>query len=689
MIRLRAVIDLASDAEPGSGLGTETLNALLPRDEAGQPWVPASHLKGLLRERFEVIARPLGWGDSIEDRLFGREGRDGGDGVCGALQVSAARGPSAVATKVIVRTAVGALGTARANSLRATEALATGSQLQATLTVDGDEGGDLDLATRLCLRSLPALGGNRTRGAGGCKVTVLVEREGDWVEDPKLPGELLQALDAVVRSGPPPGRPESRSRSAARLAAGEPELMRLVFRAQSPVCCPESPVVGNNVLRSGFAIPSSAVQGALLTCLDAVDPALATACFGDSRFRAWPLLPAGEAGTKDVPSPARVALSHKMSKLAGQEGEHEFHDASIAPYDWRSVAAGSPLKGSDGVLLGYQDGSVSLWCAADMPRLVTAHGVHHDPSGTGQRNLFTVEAMAPLCWTGLVALPREAVAPLTDALRAHGLQLGKARTIRGHGTARLEAAADALSPVQLGDATGRVFVVQSPLVIPDDWPVIEAEAALKRLVESAGWGNVQIDAAWEGSRVVQTQAACGVRFGWNREGLGARVGEHRRLRARRVILPGSVVVLEAPLTDPRQRLQVGVGDGRDQGFGALLPHPGIASRRFRRAVEMPQVKSVNAAGKVGLELWNLARPRGGGPSPSQIGSVAARVASPEQALAYLAKQRSARPPRIWHAWEPVIAKVEALIKVNPPEAAKALRVWQDLAIAHRGSKASR
>ena len=41
---------LVSDAEPSSGFGTELLNSLVPRDTDGSPLIPASHIKGLMRQ---------------------------------------------------------------------------------------------------------------------------------------------------------------------------------------------------------------------------------------------------------------------------------------------------------------------------------------------------------------------------------------------------------------------------------------------------------------------------------------------------------------------------------------------------------------------------------------------------------------------------------------------------------------
>jgi hypothetical protein len=681
MIQMVVTIELTSDAEPGSGLGTELVNALVPRDHETRPYLPASHLKGLLRDQLETISQRLGWPTDLSATLFGEGGVEGGDGRIGLLQLSDAVCHDVVATRTITRTKIGDLGTAEPNTLRTVEAIPAGARFRAEVSLATEPAGVHDLAARLCLGSLPAVGGGRTRGAGACVVGI----EG---ED-RSPGQLLRLLDAAVRPGVP-ARPRPHSLAPRTLDPHAPaSLFRLTFRARSSICCPETPLVGNNVVRSGFTIPASAVQGALLTRLDEVDHALASACFADHRFRAWPLLPSGEPGAPELPVATRVALSHRTSKLAEDGGRYVFRDAAIEPYDWRAVAGGSPLKATDGVLLRDIAGRVTLWRAADMPHLITAHAVHFDPGGGGGRNLFTVEAMGPLAWTGIVALPVEAGSVLAGSLAENpAFVIGKRRTIQGHGRMELRPVTpEALDPLALpNDMRGRVFIVQSPLAIPDDWEVRRAEATLQRLIEDAGWGAVQLETRVAASRVARTQAACAVRFGWNRHGLGIRVDGHNRLRARRVVVPGSVVVLGRRLSDVPSRLLAGVGDGRAEGFGALAPHPGIAVERYSPAAELATLKSLDTAGREGLAMWTEAG-RGEGPSPSQIAAVIARVQeNRERALDYLKKQREERPARIWHRWRAVIDHVEKLLQEDPLLAVRSLRVWQDLAVAHRGEE---
>src|SRR5690606_14678038 len=183
-------------------------------------------------------------------------------------------------------------------------------------------------------------------------------------------------------------------------------------------------------------------------------------------------------------------------------------------------------------------------------------------------------------------------------------------------------------------------------------------------------------------RITRTVAQVGVRFGWNRHGLGQTVGQHRRLRARRVVLPGSVIVLESPLPDVESKLLEGLGSGREQGFGGLLPHPGIASSRLLPNVAPPTLRSRDEAGRIAAELWDASHGRAG-PSSSQIGHLAQLTRKdPERALTYVAKQGD-RPPRIWELWKPVHHRIGELIAKDPALAARVLRGWQDLAAAAR------
>jgi hypothetical protein len=437
------------------------------------------------------------------------------------------------------------------------------------------------------------------------------------------------------------------------------------------------------------------VQGAILARLDGLDPALASACFADARFRAWPLLPVlgAEDVHDDVPFGVRVDLTHRLSKLPMEGGGHDVRDTAIKPYHWSEVAGGSPLKSSDGILRRHPDGTVTLWKAADMPRLITSHSVHLGSGPESKRSLFSVEALAPMVFSGLLAIPAEAAEAVRQALSSDPtICFGKARSIRGSGRLEVHPAdplADLLSGRFPDKPPGCVFVVQSPLLLPDDYQVGRAETALQYLAERAGWGTALLDCEeTSGQSIARTAATCGIRFGWNRHGLGAKADErHRRLQAHRVILPGSVLVLRTPLTDTAAKLLAGLGDGRESGFGALLPHPGMAASEPYRPRRPPvTLGSRDEAGRRALLLFTTAG-KADGPSPSQISAVGRRIG--KGADAYLDKQAGRGGVRHWHRWEPVFGDVKQVLCGDPDLARRVLRAWQDLAIIHRGTDKER
>ena len=679
---IKYTLSLLSDGEIGSGLGNEVVNDVLARDHNGRPVLRGSHIKGLLRDRLASLGRDRGWPVVLDELCFGREGQDGDDGIQGHIRISDActQKPEAE-TRTITRTHLTELGVASGGSLRTTEAVAAGTVFQGKVRLDAAAPEAVELALRLSMLSLEAVGGGRSRGGGSCRVDVENEH--------RSPGEILKALQKLVDAGLRAAEPVSCGPVVVRDPDGAAVMLRLVFRAEDPVCCPETPIVGNNVVRTGLGIPASAVLGLVIARLAKSDAGLADGALADPRTRAWPLLPSAlesdQAG--DAPVSVRVALSHRMSKLANEAGEYLFKDAAIDPYDWRDIPSGSPLKGADGVLLLKAGEKIKLWKSGDMPRLVTGHSVHHV-----ERNLFTVEAMAPRVYSGWISLPPRAAGELVKMLKEDSsVVFGKARTVRGGGN--LEA-----SPCDLGrEVSGwkdKVFVLQAPAAIPDDWDISSsrAESVLARLVRESGWGELATLEHEDSKVEIVSHGTCGVRFGWNRHGYGRGVEQTRRLKARRVFLPGTVFVLKHAPANLNSQLIRGLGvedggdvDGRSQGFGAVLPHPGIARERMQSTPRFPVLVS-DGAGQLALG-W--VRKSGAiSPSASQIGAVAERVDIQDggrKALEYLDQQKN-RPDRIWDRWKPVWDDVVKTIASNPEKAKKALRTWQDLAIVNRKDK---
>ena len=652
-------VKLSSDAEPGTGLGTESINDLVPRDSNGHAYLPATHLKGLMRQHLSTAFASRGWDRDLLDVVLGAEGA-----VQSAVRISDARSKANIRTRTISRTAISEHGTASSGSLRTTEAIPAMTEFTGTLQVDAPSGEAVDLATRLGLQLISAVGGGRNRGGGACRIEIKDEK--------RLPGELLIELDRVIKTWKKPDT--TMPKIAATLTGVKTVWFALVFRADGPICCPETPVVGVNHLRSGISIPASAVQGAVLTRLNALDSSMASACFASQNFRCWPLLPTStdtEVQQTEVPIAVCVSLTHKISKLPVSNNVYAFKDEAIEPYKWVSVAEGSPLKGSTGVLLRHANGKIELWRSGDMPRMITAHGVH-----AGERNLFSVESLAPMLFSGIMAVP-EAVATTMEKMFAADpcIAVGKSRTVRGGGRLELRRLESAdLAKWQPGPRqASQVFVVQSPLELPEgDLPSSASEMLIK-LVQDSGLGQVS-----------EAYATTQVLFGWNRAAQGKRVGDTQRLHASRVISPGSVFVLQTPVKDLEAVLLKGVGGARERGFGAVLPHPGVAGGKFVRPIHIRSVKSVDEAGKWAFQLHSESQ--GQGPTPSQIGALAAKAAQgPDlsKAKEHMDIQQKTRSARFADVWSVVKSRLDELLKRDKELVCRTLRTWQDLAISHR------
>lgn len=681
MKTINYTITLLSDSETGSGIGGQAVNDLVTRDHLNRPVIRASHIKGLLVDHLCTTTDVRGWDNSLPDACFGREGYDNQPG---CFIFSDAVATDNAKTREIARTAIGALGTAKETSLRVTEAVSVGTTFSGSIRYGEKTPEAAVLAIHMSLLGLDAVGSGRNRGAGRC----LVEIKGQTA----TPGALLKKLDPLAKNLPDitsscPTLPANPKREP----GGAYVILRLTYRAAGPVCCPENPpVLGNNVIKSGLGIPASAVLGAMISRLADVDPEMAQGAFEDARTRAWPLLPCAVDGAPDerLPMPVRVSLSHRMSKLPVEPGRHEFKDAAIDPYLWSEQSSTSPLKASDGVLLKNGEKPV-LWKSADMPRVITSHTVINPVRKEGKRTLYTVDSLAPMVFQGLLSLPPEAARKLEECLKQEPeVAFGKSRTVRGGGTLTVERVKN---PGDLFSGwKTNVFVVQSPIAIPDD-EVVEkrrADNLLAKLVDSAKFGTLEISEKVEDLAQVTTLAQCGVRFGWNRHGIGKTTNNTPRLRAQRVILPGSVFVLKDAPPNLWELLVKGIGEGREQGYGAVLPHPGIADQPFKID---PVIKASSTSGKAARWAikWFEEAGKDKGPSPSQIAAVAERIRLEDNgkaAYTYLEHQRTGRPARVWERWQPVHKAVIDAINESPMDARQALQTWQDLAIINRPDK---
>jgi len=458
-------------------------------------------------------------------------------------------------------------------------------------------------------------------------------------------------------------------------------LLDLTFSAEQPVCCPESPVVGN-VIRTGFTIPASAVQGAILWRLNEQSSSLASQCLADSAFAAWPLNPCGDPRQGPVADEAvRVSLTHRAAKLVvGDWGVGDFSDDAIAPYDWTSRGDRAPLKASDGVLLRQQDGSIVLWKSSDMPRVASAHGVHGDTGAASERDLYTLESMAPLVWRGILSVPTtvdgQSISQLIlDTFAADPIvSFGKRRTLLGAG--KLEVV-PLSSPKALRNRVKgpSILITQSPIDIGSPQPGIATEEALRTVVDKWAAALGSIDRVWGYSATA---------FGWNRQPGGPSTRE----AAIQVVLPGAVIRFSDSINDARMEVALvrGIGPGRDRGFGRAVTHPGVAtSLRSPIRSDLPRRTSADSVAIDRIfdlvkrcDLRSL-------PSSSQLMALATQLKSPEssaKAREYLDRQMTDRGAVVTSAWKEVGPIVHDIIgKLGTESAVRAVKLLADLRAA--------
>jgi len=596
-----------------------------------------------------------------------------------AFTLSAASLSHEIKTAIVTRTSIGDHGVAADKSLRTTEFIAKGSVFTGRLFSASKSDSVEDLAWRLSLLSVFAIGSNRNRGTGSCVVDIKGESRG--------PGELLRKLDALLPSWLAGSKdsPTASSTSEIKLSS-KAVVLRLTFRATTPICCPEIPDK-SNVMATGFTIPASAVQGLILTEINRRQPALADALFAHPIFRAWPMQPCWQPMSRksdtvgDLPvSAVRVSLTHRAAKYSIDKvyGVDDFHDEALEPKrSFEDQRPGSPLKASDGVLLRYSNGEVKLWRASDMPHVITTHGVHaeelsHDLKR--ERNLFTVDAMAPLVWQGLVVVPEDAVSSVLEVFSMlPQVSIGKSRTVRGLGSLEIERIEGV--PAEWKTHTDKtVLVVQSP--IPMQTSTQSADEIFRSLAEN--WAeklNTNIEKVWTSS---------GILFGCNRVHQG-------RQPAQRVVLPGSVIEFKGKIDERllMDFLTCGdcVPDGRQRGYGALSVHPGKATKLLEIGHAVPSMAASpdNFAEAVRLAL-KIARNHKL-PSISQIRSVQQRVGRSvgESAIDYLDRQRK-KTSNVWSDWDDCHADVRKLLTDFPKSAEKALEVLADLACVKEKSE---
>lgn len=645
MSRITFTIKLTSDGEPASGFGTILKDSLLPRDIHQNIIIPGSHLKGLMRENLEKSIGSF-VPKFVLDTLFGNEGACNG----ALFHIDNATTKNATILD-ISRTKMNQFGTADQGSLRTSEAVAVGTEFKGSIQTRDNISEAYVKLLKLGLLSIFAVGGNRNRGAGSCYVTI----DGEI----NTPGQILHEITNISKWDPLSAVDVKSSTQG--MDTNRQVTLKLVFKAKNSICVPEIPIIANNIIKSGFTIPASAVQGAILHRLNDISEEVATACYESTHFRAWPLNPTNSENYFSF----RVSMTHKLSKQADSSGRYHFEDELVRQYDWDKIPPNSPLKSSDGVLLSDGE-TVKLWKSSDMARVITAHGVINGNRKGGQkRNIYTIEALAPTIFTGLVSMPESAAVLLKKSLTANPfVTLGKSRSVRGGGELSVQDIQfDSIKAIK---KSSDVFIVQSPLLVPIEDVNNPFGSIMKKLAKEYGFGEVN---ASSGTIIT--------RFGWDNTVHGG------RLAAVAVIAPGSVFRLNQPVDDLVSKLIAGIGEGRKRGLGAVMPHPGIAQTIYPDIPEPKKMKKIKNFGKEGFTLWEKAR--SSDLSASQISRVRELVGlDSNKAIAYLERQKTDRPEIIWQRWQSVIEEMKTGIRTNAEYYFKVLKVCQDLLVADKG-----
>ncbi|MDR3196921.1 MAG: hypothetical protein LBU34_03540 [Planctomycetaceae bacterium] len=696
-MRYNYILTLKSDAEPGTGAGGDIINQRIPRNRNGDPIIPATHLKGLIREEVlkigDLFPDEL---NNLADECCGKADANGeGDWttescfhISDAVLKNENKNETGTKTSFVSRTSIdSASGKAKETSLRTTERIAADTVFKGTLTVNAKEGSRQDLAIRLAMLSIGAVGGNRTRGSGKCIINF------DSRQNFK-PGDLFKQLLESKKDELPQNENVNFSQT-------ETITLRLIFEADSPVCCPEHPVP-SNVIKSGFAIPASAVQGLILNRLNQRNENAATKLFNDENFRAYPLLPCAvfkQEKKENYPIPLRISLTHKVAKLISEgdilirNGDKlNVADEAIAEYDTNTGSA-NPLKATGGVLL-INGNERELWKTNSIPHILSAHGVLNDKNTTDGRNLYQVDSIAPIVWSGFVRLPKWAADVVFNIRNDNNIQesfvsFGKKRSTHGNGKLFVLRVDEEDKTLPYNGSTygsrnrETVLIVQSPILLSDEPSDQSANEELQTFVETK-WGI-------KPKQCMGT--VIGIQFGWNRHGKGTLTGKGKRVRACRCVMPGSVIIFEANIENLSDKIKSGLGGGREQGFGAVAIHPGLATKMFNVGKsDLKHLKSDVDETTMVQEVLNIWKNHQKDlPSPSQLAAIRKELETngenKTKTLEYLGKQTK-RTERIGATWESCFREMENFIKNTDPKlAAKGLKLLIDLKIPEKNQKA--
>jgi hypothetical protein len=300
--------------------------------------------------------------------------------------------------------------------------------------------------------------------------------------------------------------------------------------------------------------------------------------------------------------------------------------------------------------------------------------------------------MAPIVWSGIVRVPEFAANALIETFATgHAAFFGRNRSIRGMGkliVKRMDDGDKAL-PWNMENKDAKMpqaVIVQSPILFDDAKRQGQSTKEIFKDFVAKNWSEITGDISIHG-------CVEGIQFGWNRtkvEQLSQkRTGKGNRVQACRVIQPGTVIVFANGIDKGllAKCIQKGLGNGREQGFGAVALHPGKAARMFDQdKKQRHKIKSKaeeKAAIEDALNIWKKHKSQL--PSASQIAAIWDILCgdnNPKQnTLNYLERQKSRRTQRIWDAWEKCHKDFKDYIEKHDPQwTEKGLKLIIDMKI---------
>lgn len=567
MRRLTLSIELLEDLHIGTGTGWGDIDALQVRDRRGWPVLPASHIKGLLREAANEWCRlePSALSRKDIDYLFGRPGNGQG-----RLQLTSAylRADTPTSPLVWGSTAIDDKGTAAEQSLRFVEYIPAGSHfgMQVALPV-GDEKNE-DLLKALIARCR-RLGGGRNRGHG----LVRWHLEATTAPDP-LPSQGAPAL---------PGR------------------LRLLLRNLEPVCLARTGHPGNLIASESF-IRGRSLRGAFAAACLALGQAEAahalladTLSWGDALpLPDVDLAVADLTGAEVLPIPLSIGTPKATAPSAGIPGWAYRHEGdffgSRRETDQITLKPGvrpeEKLKRPASGEFLFRPKPAAPWRRYRPQILERLHTRVPSNENNHEQALFSTEELAErtLFLADLIVSTPDQAATLLEVL--HALRGCWLRIGRGGRPLVIETAAW-LPIAEHGTATGSDFtlLLESELIARDAVGNFQDRLDANTLAELAGLPadsiTIKVDPAFS--------EGCDL-FGFN-----ASTGLPRL--AQRAIKAGSVVRVSGP-DAPRLRealaQRLALGECPEEGFGRFrldrLPEPRPAGAQTLPAAPPNQLR---------------------------------------------------------------------------------------------------